>query len=69
MIDKYELDILSHPILGREGVLLVKPEHQTAFIQDVETEGIAYRIHSDDVKRYQIFQFTLTDFFVTSVND
>lgn len=51
MVDKYELDVLSHPILGREGVLLVKPEYQAAFIQDVETEGIAIRIHADDVKR------------------
>ncbi|KAJ8728569.1 hypothetical protein PYW07_006265 [Mythimna separata] len=50
MVEKYDLDILSHPILGREGVVLVKPEHQAAFIQNVESEGIAYRIHVDDVK-------------------
>ncbi|XP_047027562.1 carboxypeptidase B-like [Helicoverpa zea] len=50
MVDKYELDVLSHPILGREGVLLVKPEHQAGFILEAETEGIALKVHSEDVK-------------------
>ncbi|KAH9631284.1 hypothetical protein HF086_003720 [Spodoptera exigua] len=51
IVDKYELDVLSHPIIGREGLLLVKPEHHDDFIQDVTAEGIAFRIHADDVKR------------------
>ncbi|CAH0663688.1 unnamed protein product [Spodoptera exigua] len=50
IVDKYELDVLSHPIIGREGLLLVKPEHHDDFIQDVTAEGIAFRIHADDVK-------------------
>ncbi|CAH0698554.1 unnamed protein product [Spodoptera exigua] len=50
LIQKFELDFLSHPAEGREGVVLVKPQHQAAFVQELEAEGIAYRIHADDVK-------------------
>ncbi|XP_053616170.1 carboxypeptidase B-like [Plodia interpunctella] len=48
--DEFDLDILSHPILEREGITLVKPEHHVAFIKAIEDEGIPYRIHRDDVK-------------------
>lgn len=49
--DKYEVDILSHPIIGREGLLLVKPEYNENFIQELISIGITFRIHSEDVKR------------------
>ncbi|XP_013200769.2 carboxypeptidase B [Amyelois transitella] len=45
-----DLDVLSHPILQREGVVLVKPEHHDSFIQAVQEAGIPYRIHREDVK-------------------
>lgn len=51
MIDRYELDLLSHPIAGREGVLLVKPEHQAGFEQDAAAAGITVRIHRENVKQ------------------
>ncbi|CAH0591699.1 unnamed protein product [Chrysodeixis includens] len=51
MIDKYELDILSHPISGREGVILVKPEHQAGFEQDAAAAGISVKVHREDVKK------------------
>ncbi|XP_022818802.1 carboxypeptidase B-like [Spodoptera litura] len=51
MEQKYELDFLSHPTEGREGVVLVKPQHQAAFVKELEAEGIVYRIHVDDVKK------------------
>ncbi|XP_059061058.1 carboxypeptidase B-like [Achroia grisella] len=50
LAQEFELDILSHPILGREGVVLVKPEHQDGFTKALEEQGIAYRIHTADVK-------------------
>ncbi|KAF9821754.1 hypothetical protein SFRURICE_001865 [Spodoptera frugiperda] len=50
LADKYELDILSHPIIGREGLLLVKPEYNDNFIQELISIGINFRIHSEDVK-------------------
>ncbi|KAH9633656.1 hypothetical protein HF086_009756 [Spodoptera exigua] len=52
LIQKFELDFLSHPAEGREGVVLVKPQHQAAFVQELEAEGIAYRIHADDIEDY-----------------
>ncbi|XP_050559620.1 carboxypeptidase B-like [Spodoptera frugiperda] len=51
MEQMYELDFLSHPAKGREGVVLVKPQHQAAFVKELDAEGIAYRIHVDNVKR------------------
>uniref|UniRef100_A0A2H1WIL3 SFRICE_030062 n=1 Tax=Spodoptera frugiperda TaxID=7108 RepID=A0A2H1WIL3_SPOFR len=50
LADKYELDILSRPIIGREGLLLVKPEYNDNFIQELISIGITFRIHSEDVK-------------------
>lgn len=51
LVVEYELDFISHPTLSREGLVLVKPHYQAAFIQDAEAAGISYRIHADDVKR------------------
>uniref|UniRef100_A0A2H1VYG5 SFRICE_019009 n=1 Tax=Spodoptera frugiperda TaxID=7108 RepID=A0A2H1VYG5_SPOFR len=51
LIEKYELDFLSHPLVNREGVVLVKPQHQDGFIKEIEAAGISYRIHADDVKK------------------
>lgn len=45
-----QLDFLSRPLLDREGVILVKPEHQVSFTDALEKQGISYRIHSADVK-------------------
>ncbi|XP_022823606.1 carboxypeptidase B-like [Spodoptera litura] len=59
--DKYDVDILSHPITGREGLLLVKPEYHDGFIQDIEAEGIAYRLHSDDVKSQLEYDDTMIE--------
>ncbi|CAH0591700.1 unnamed protein product [Chrysodeixis includens] len=52
LTSKYEIDALVHPILDREGILIVKPEHQKAFEQEAKAEEIAYRIHVDDIKRH-----------------
>lgn len=51
MIERYELDILSHPISSREGVILVKPEHQAGFEQDAADAGISVKIHRDNIKQ------------------
>ncbi|XP_075982295.1 carboxypeptidase B-like [Anticarsia gemmatalis] len=48
---KYELDVLGRPAMEREGVVLVKPEHQDDFIRELDAVGISHRIHFDDVKR------------------
>ncbi|XP_047027563.1 carboxypeptidase B [Helicoverpa zea] len=61
LIQKYELDFLSHPTKSREGVVLVKPQHQAGFVQDIEAGGITYRIHADDVKRQLEFDDQLIE--------
>ncbi|XP_059061112.1 carboxypeptidase B-like [Achroia grisella] len=50
LAEEFELDVLSYANIEREGVVLVKPEHQDGFIKALEEKGIAYRIHSADVK-------------------
>ncbi|KAM3956328.1 carboxypeptidase B-like [Aphomia sociella] len=50
IIHELDVDILSHPILEREGVVLVEPEHQVEFTKILEERGIAYGIHSPDIK-------------------
>ncbi|XP_052749806.1 carboxypeptidase B-like [Galleria mellonella] len=50
LIQKFELDVLSHANIEREGVFLVKPEFQNGLTNALEEQGIAYRIHSADVK-------------------
>ncbi|XP_049878422.1 carboxypeptidase B-like isoform X2 [Pectinophora gossypiella] len=51
LFDQYEVDVLSHPVLQREGVVLVKPEFQGPFTKALDTVGINYRVHADDVKK------------------
>ncbi|XP_059061016.1 carboxypeptidase B-like [Achroia grisella] len=51
ILQEYAVDVLSHPILKRPGIVLVRPEHQHGFTKALETEGIAYRMYSSDVKR------------------
>ncbi|XP_022823840.1 carboxypeptidase B-like [Spodoptera litura] len=51
LVEKYELDFLSHPLLNRDGVVLVKPQHQAGFIKEIEAAGISYRVHADDLKK------------------
>ncbi|XP_022120385.2 carboxypeptidase B [Pieris rapae] len=50
MIPGFDLDFLSWATTDREGLVLVKPEHQDQFINALESEGIQYWIHVDDVK-------------------
>ncbi|KAM3955733.1 LOW QUALITY PROTEIN: carboxypeptidase B-like [Aphomia sociella] len=50
LAQEFELDVLSYANVEREGVVLVKPEHQEGFTKALEEKGIAYRIHSADVK-------------------
>ncbi|XP_031765019.2 carboxypeptidase B-like [Galleria mellonella] len=50
LVQQFELDVFSYVNLEREGVVLVKPEHQDGFTRALEEKGIAYRIHSADVK-------------------
>ena len=49
-ISDLELDFLSHALVGREGVVLVKPQYQADFLSLLSREKIAYQIHSDNVK-------------------
>ena len=46
----FDLDFLSHALVEREGVVLVKPKYQSDFLNFLFQEKIAYRIHSEDVK-------------------
>lgn len=48
--DAFEVDILSHPIIQREGVVLVKPEHQAGFLESLKEHNLDFWIHTDDVK-------------------
>ncbi|XP_072945696.1 carboxypeptidase B-like [Epargyreus clarus] len=50
MVPVFELDFLSRPIIGREGLVLVKPEHQDSFTKALEEKGITYYIHADNIK-------------------
>nr|XP_053616807.1 carboxypeptidase B-like [Plodia interpunctella] len=50
LISEYDVDVLGHPVIGYEGVALVKPEVHDAFLEALQMEGIAYRVHRDDVK-------------------
>ncbi|KAJ8728568.1 hypothetical protein PYW07_006264 [Mythimna separata] len=61
LVDAYELDFIGHPTLNREGLVLVKPQYQAAFIQDADAAGISYRIHVDDVKRALDYDDQLID--------
>ncbi|XP_075982067.1 carboxypeptidase B-like [Anticarsia gemmatalis] len=47
---KYALDFLMRPMVGREGVVLVQPEHQENFINELDNLGIGYRVHCDNIK-------------------
>ncbi|KOB57171.1 Caboxypeptidase 4 [Operophtera brumata] len=50
LADAYEVDIISHPILEREGVVLVKPQHLDGFVGALEEQDVSYRVHANDVK-------------------
>ncbi|KOB67948.1 Carboxypeptidase B, partial [Operophtera brumata] len=50
LADAYEVDIISHPILEREGVVLVKPQHLDGFVRALEEQDVSYRVHANDVK-------------------
>ncbi|CAH2055630.1 unnamed protein product, partial [Iphiclides podalirius] len=46
----YEVDFLSRAAVGREGLALVRPQHQEQFAEALKSRNIAYRIHAEDVK-------------------
>ncbi|XP_037871316.1 carboxypeptidase B [Bombyx mori] len=48
--NEYQIDVLTRPIFGRDGLVLVKPEYQESFLDALDKYGIKYRIHFDDVK-------------------
>ncbi|XP_030023345.2 carboxypeptidase B [Manduca sexta] len=50
VVQQLEVDILSNPYLDREGVVLVEPHKQDSFTSALESYGISYRIHADDIK-------------------
>ncbi|XP_047998713.1 carboxypeptidase B-like [Leguminivora glycinivorella] len=50
LLDKYSVDVLSHPIVQREGVVLVAPKHQADFTKALEGLAINYKVHAEDVK-------------------
>ncbi|XP_072945697.1 carboxypeptidase B-like [Epargyreus clarus] len=50
LVPAFDLDFLAHATIGREGVVLVKPQYQAGFLQTLEKEGITYRVHVADVK-------------------
>lgn len=60
LITKCEIDVLVNPIIGREGIVIVKPEHQKAFEQEAKAEDIAFRIHVNDIKRYYFKEFNIS---------
>ncbi|KAI5638987.1 zinc carboxypeptidase domain-containing protein [Phthorimaea operculella] len=49
--EDYGVDVLSRPLVNREGVVLVKPEQHDNFIHILEELQISYKIHKDDVKK------------------
>ncbi|KAI5638986.1 zinc carboxypeptidase domain-containing protein [Phthorimaea operculella] len=49
--EDYGVDVLSRPLVNREGVILVKPEQHDKFIQILDELQISYKIHRDDVKK------------------
>ncbi|VVC98820.1 unnamed protein product [Leptidea sinapis] len=49
--DVLDLDYLSYATVDRNGLVLVKPEHQEEFISTLNNQGINYRVHAEDVKK------------------
>ncbi|XP_041969206.1 carboxypeptidase B-like [Aricia agestis] len=45
-----ELDFLSHATTSREGVVLVKPEHQADFIAALAKLEVEYKVHAENIK-------------------
>lgn len=50
LVEQYEVDVLSPPIVQREGVVLVMPQYQEGFTKALETFGMTFKIHADNVK-------------------
>ncbi|KAL0830105.1 hypothetical protein ABMA28_003562 [Loxostege sticticalis] len=49
LVQEFDLDVLGYPSVGREGLVLVKPEHQAEFTNTLDAIGVSYRIHVEDV--------------------
>lgn len=45
-----ELDFLSPAIVGREAVVLVKPNYQADFLNFLLKENIGHQVHAEDIK-------------------
>ncbi|KPI98272.1 Zinc carboxypeptidase A 1 [Papilio xuthus] len=50
MVQKYGLDFISKASVGRNAVVLVKPEHNDQFLRELADQNIAYTVHVNDVK-------------------
>lgn len=50
LIQQLDLDVLGHATTQREGLVLVQPDQLEAFTSLMDGQGIAYRIHADDIK-------------------
>ncbi|KAI8440683.1 hypothetical protein MSG28_009037 [Choristoneura fumiferana] len=50
LTEQYQVDVLSHPLVSREGVVLVPPQQQSGFLSTLESLDIKYRVHAEDVK-------------------
>ncbi|XP_063537722.1 carboxypeptidase B-like [Cydia strobilella] len=59
IIDQYNVDVLSHPIVQREGVVLVAPKYQAGFTKALEDLAIEYKVHAENVKAALDYDDTL----------
>ncbi|XP_045504995.1 carboxypeptidase B-like [Colias croceus] len=50
LTDSLDLDFLIYATIGREGLVLVKPEYQMTFEDAMEDVGISFSVHAEDVK-------------------
>lgn len=48
--EAYQVDVLTPPIVQREGVVIVRPEYQDGFIKALEKFNIEYKVHRNDLK-------------------
>ncbi|XP_013133677.1 PREDICTED: carboxypeptidase B-like [Papilio polytes] len=50
IVQKYKLDFISKASVGRNAVVLVKPQYNDVFLRELADQTIAYTVHVNDVK-------------------
>lgn len=62
IVQKYKLDFISKASVGRNAVVLVKPQYNDVFLRELADQKIVYTVHVNDVKAWVFLEFFLSFF-------